>query len=162
VTGRPLWRCPRCGQTFVSPNLAHSCAVVELGEHFAASTPAVRAAFDALVEAARECGPVTVNATRSRIALQARGRFAAVDKPRRKHLTGHLVLTRAVRSPAITRVEFLAPYYYLHRFRLAGPRDVGEALRTLLAEAYGVGDQRHLSDPSWPRERTPPAWVSGA
>src|SRR4051794_18151563 len=75
---RPLWTCPRCGQPFVSPHMPHSCAVVPLEEHFARSEPAVRAAFEALLAAAREHGPVTVNVTKSRIALQARGRFAAV------------------------------------------------------------------------------------
>ena len=148
-----MWTCPACGQTFVSPNLPHSCAVVALDDHFAGSAPDVRAAFDALLAAAREHGPVTVNVTKSRISLQARMRFAAVDAPRRDHLTGHLVLTRALPGPAVTRIEFLAPYYHLHRFRLAGPGDVGEDLRALLAEAYGVGEQRHLTDPEWPVQR---------
>jgi hypothetical protein len=134
--------------------MPHSCAVVPLDEHFARSEPAVRAAYEALLAAARENGPVTVNVTKSRIALQARGRFAAVDVPRRAHLTGHLVLTRAVPGPAVTRIEFLAPYYHLHRFRLTGPQDVGEELKALLAEAYGVGEQRHVTDPSWPVERS--------
>jgi Domain of unknown function (DUF5655) len=148
-----MWTCPACGQAFVSPRLPHSCAVVALDDHFAGSAPEVRAAFDALLAAAREHGAVTVNVTRSRISLQARMRFAAVDAPRLAHLTGHLVLTRAVPSPAATRIDFLAPYYHLHRFRLARPRDIGDELRALLAEAYGVGEQRHLSDPGWPVQR---------
>jgi hypothetical protein len=148
-----MWSCPACGQTFVSANLPHSCVVVPLADHFAGSAPGVRAAFDALLGAARAHGPVTVNATRSRITFQVRLRFAAVERPRRAHLTGHLVLTRAVPSPALVRIEPLAPYYHLHRFRLERPEDVGEDLRALLAEAYGVGEQRHLTDPDWPVER---------
>jgi hypothetical protein len=131
-----MWRCPRCGQTFVSRNLPHSCAVVPLDAHFAGSAPAVREAFDALVAAVP--GPVTINATKSRVTLQARMRFAAVDAPRREWLTGHLVLTRAVPCDAIERVDFLAPHYHLHRFRLRGPGDV-EPLRELIAEAYAFG-----------------------
>jgi hypothetical protein len=148
-----MWTCPACGQTFVSPRLAHSCAVVALDDHFAGSAPEVRDAFDALLAAARECGPVAVNATKSRISLQARMRFAAVDAPRRAHLTGHLVLTRARPGPVVTRIDALAPYYHLHRFRLERPEDVGGDLRALLAEAYGVGEQRHLTDPGWPVQR---------
>ena len=34
-----------------------------------------------------------------------------------------------------------------------------EALGELLREAYGVGEQRHVSDPSWPRVTEPPDWV---
>jgi hypothetical protein len=124
-----------------------------LEDHFARSGPEVRAAFDALVAAARVHGPVTVNSTKSRITLQARMRFVAVDHPRRAHLTGHMVLTREAPSPAVTRIDFLAPYYHLHRFRLERPEDVDEDLRAVLAEAYAVGVQRHLSDPDWPRQR---------
>jgi hypothetical protein len=133
--------------------MPHSCVAVAPAEHFAHSAPEVRAAFDALVAAARENGPVTVNVTRSRITLQARMRFAAVDRPRRAHLTGHLVLTRALPGPAVTRIDFLAPYYHLHRFRLERPEDVCDELRARLAEAYGVGEQRHLTDPAWPVQR---------
>jgi hypothetical protein len=147
-----MWRCPRCGQTFVSVNLPHSCAVVPLDSHFARSVPAVREAFDALVAAVP--GPVTVNVTKSRITLQARMRFAAVDRPRREWLTGHLVLTRAVPDEAIERIEFLAPHYHLHRFRLTGPEGV-PGLRDLIAESYAVGEQRHLTDPDWPLEEAP-------
>ena len=128
-------------------------APTPLEDHFARSAPEVRAAFDALVAAAREHGPVTVNSTKSRITLQARMRFVAVDQPRRAHLTGHMVLTRPRPGPAVTRIDFIAPYYHLHRFRLARPRDIGDELRALVAEAYGVGEQRHLTDPDWPVER---------
>ena len=81
-----MWRCPTCGQTFVTRNMPHSCQVVALDEHFAASEPGVRATFDALLAAIEELGPVTVNATKSRISLQARMRFAAVERPRRRQL----------------------------------------------------------------------------
>ena len=30
-----MWRCPTCGQTFVTRNMPHSCQVVALGDHFA-------------------------------------------------------------------------------------------------------------------------------
>jgi hypothetical protein len=156
---RPLWRCPRCGQTFVTQNMPHSCATVALDEHFAEAEPHVRPLFDALLAAVREHGPVTVNATRSRIAFQARMRFGGVDRPRRDHLVANVVLTRPVRSPRVERVEFVPPSYYVHRFRLRTPEDLDGDVRALLREAYGVGEQRHLSDPAWPRERRPPDWV---
>ena len=111
-----MWECPVCGQTFVTRNMPHSCLVVPLDEHFAHRPPELRAAFDALVAAAREHGPVTINATKSRITLQVRMRFAAVE-PRRDHLRAHLVLKRRIEHPRLS-VEHLEPDYYLHRFRL--------------------------------------------
>jgi hypothetical protein len=160
VAERPLWRCPRCGQTFVAPNMPHSCETVELDAHFAASRSHVRELFDALLAAVTEHGPVTVNATRSRITFQTRMRFGGVDRPRRDHLVANLVLTRPVRSARIERVDFIPPSYYVHRFRLRTPEDLDGDIRALLGEAYGVGQQRHLSDPAWPRERRPPDRVN--
>jgi hypothetical protein len=151
-----MWTCPVCGQSFVTRNMPHSCQVVELDEFFAGST--LRGLFELYVTAARENGPVTVNATKSRISLQARMRFAAVQRPRKRYLPAHFVLTRPVESPRLS-VEYLPPYYYVHRLRLADPADLDDELRGWLAEAYQVGEQRHVSDPGWRRERTPPDWV---
>jgi Domain of unknown function (DUF5655) len=155
----PLWRCPDCGQSFVTRNMPHSCAVRDLDEHFAGAAPHLRAVFDALLDAVRAGGPVTVNATRSRITFQTRIRFAGIAAPRGDHLVANFVLTRPVRSARIDRVEHVPPYYYVHRVRLDRPEDVDAGLRAWLAEAREVGDRRHVTDPDWPRERDPPDWV---
>src|SRR5919108_6010976 len=156
----PLWRCPACGQTFVTASMPHSCQVVALDEHFAGADPALRAVFDTLLAAARASGPVTVNATKTRITFQARMRFAGIDRPRRDHLLANFVLTRPVRSERLRRVEHVPPYYYVHRLPLRRVEDVDDEVRGWLAEAYQVGRQRHVDDPGWPREREPPDWVS--
>ena len=145
-----MWRCPVCGQTFVTRNMPHSCQVVALDEHFDNRPAALREAFDAFVAAAREHGPVTVNATKSRITLQVRMRFAAVE-PRRDHLRAHLVLKRRIEHPRLA-VEHLEPDYYLHRFTLTGPADVDDELTAWVAEAYRVGAQITAA----PRPAAPP------
>jgi hypothetical protein len=155
----PLWRCPDCGQSFVTRNMPHSCAVRDLDEHFAGAAPHLRALFDALLGAVRAGGPVTVNATRSRVTFQTRIRFAGIAAPRGDHIDANFVLTRPVRSERIARVEHVPPYYYVHRLRLHRPEDVDADLRAWLAEAREVGDRRHVTDPDWPRERDPPGWV---
>src|SRR5262245_49321599 len=99
MTDAPLWACPVCGQTFVSRNMPHSCQVVALDEFFAGSE--LRGLFDLFLAAARENGPVTVNATKSRIALQARMRFAGIQRPRKRYLLANFVLTRPVESPRL-------------------------------------------------------------
>ena len=130
-----MWTCPVCGQTFVTRNMPHSCQVVGLDEFFAGSE--LRERFELFLAAARENGPVTVNATKSRITLQVRMRFAAVQRPRKRYLPAHFVLTRPIESPRLS-VEFLPPYYYVHKLRL---EDVDDELR------------------GWLRERHPPDWV---
>ena len=144
-----MWRCPTCGQTFTGRNMPHSCQVVPLDRHFEGRPPTLRAAFDAFVEAAEANGPVTINATKSRITLQARMRFAGVE-PRRDHLRAHLVLTRHIDHPRLT-VEHLEPRYHVHRLKLGEPADVDAELAAWLAEAYAVGAQRDL------RPQPPPA-----
>jgi Domain of unknown function (DUF5655) len=138
----PLWRCPTCGQTFVTRNMPHSCQVVALDDHFAAA-PGLRAVFDAYLAAARECGPVTVNATTSRISFQVRMRFAGIERPRRSHINATFVLTRAIQSDRV-RVEFIEPRYYVHRLVLHSPEEVDAEVRSWLSEAYAVGEQKHL------------------
>jgi hypothetical protein len=147
-----MWRCPTCGQTFTSRNLPHSCQVVPLDRHFE-GREGLRPVFDALVAAAEENGPVTVNATKSRITLQAEMRFAAVAT-RRAQLKAHVVLGRRIESPRFTKVEHLPPAYYVHHFELARPEDVDDEVREWLAEAY-VRRSRPPAAPPAPDPPTP-------
>jgi hypothetical protein len=130
---------------------------VPLDEHFSGRPPRLRAAFDALVKAAEANGPVTINATKSRITLQVRMRFAAVE-PRRDRLRAHLVLKREIEHERLT-VEHLEPDYYLHRFTLTTPDDVDDELKAWVAEAYRVGAQlsaaRQPADPPAPDRAKP-------
>ena len=140
----PLWTCPRCGRAFANARQSHSCAAPgELDDHFASSAPEVRATFAAILAAVRELGPVTVIPEKSRIALQVRMSFAALV-PRRRWLNGHLVLARPVDSPRFRTVQTLSPRNVVHTFRLHGPDEVDAEFTGWLAEAYRVGEQRHL------------------
>jgi Domain of unknown function (DUF5655) len=154
-----LWRCPRCGQEFVTRNMPHSCRVRSVDEFFAGSESGLRGVFEAYVAALREHGPVTVNVTKSRIACQVRGRFAGIDRPRRDHLVASFLLTRPVRSERLIRVDYIPPYYYVHRLRLRDRADVDAELKAWLGEAYRVGAQEHITRPDWPKVRQPPDWV---
>ena len=69
------------------------------------------------------------------------------------------VLTRPVESPRLVRVEYIPPYYYVHQLRLAELADVDSEVEGWLAEAYAIGEQRHVSEPDWVRQRQPPDWV---
>jgi uncharacterized protein DUF5655 len=150
---RAMWRCPICGQTFTGRNMPHSCQVVPLDDHFAGKPPHLRTIFDALVAAAEANGPVVVNATKSRITLQAEMRFAAVET-RQDHLRAHVVLGRRREDPRFTKVEHLPPSYYVHHFRLARVEDVDDDVRAWLAEAY-LRRSRSPADPPAPDPPTP-------
>jgi hypothetical protein len=141
---RPLWTCPLCGERFVTRNMSHSCGRHSIAEHFVGKSPHVRALFDDLVRAARRFGPVHIYAQKTRIVFQTRGRFVAVT-PRRQHLGGHLWLKRRRSHPAIHRVESLLDRDFVHNFRLKNGKDLDDAFRQLLREAYLVGQQEFTS-----------------
>jgi hypothetical protein len=139
-----LWVCPRCARTFAARNQTHTCRPLgDLDRHFRGKDPEVRRAFDAVLAAVGEIGPVTVLPQSTRIALHVRMSFAAFV-PRRHWLDGHVVLARRLDHPRFRRVEEYSPRNVLHAFRLVGPDDVDAEVRSWLAEAYQVGRQDHL------------------
>jgi hypothetical protein len=139
-----MWTCPRCGRTFANRNQTHTCAPLsDVDSHFAGSEPVARATFERLLAAVRALGPVEVLPEKTRIALHVRMSFAAV-MPRRRWLDGHLILARSIDHPRFRKVEVYSPRNVLHAFRLAGPREVDAEFTGWLAEAYAVGQQRHL------------------
>jgi hypothetical protein len=139
---RALWKCPRCGERFTTANQWHSCGKFALDPLFQGSEPHVRRLFDRFVSIARENGPLTVIPQKSRIALQVRMRFAALV-PRKTALSGHLVLARRCESPRFRKVETYSPRSHAHLFRLDAEDQFDPELRSLIAEAYEVGCQRH-------------------
>jgi hypothetical protein len=139
-----LWECPRCGRTFANANQTHTCAALgDLDRHFAGSAPEVRRTFDRVLAVAESLGPVSVLPERSRIAFHVRMSFAAF-MPRRAWLDGHLVLARRIESPRFRRIEEFSPRNVLHAFRLTSAVEVNAEFAAWLAEAYAVGEQRHL------------------
>lgn len=103
----------------------------------------MRASFDRILATVSTVGPVEVLAEKTRIALHVRMSFAAFT-PRKRWLDGHLILARQVASPRFRMVEVYSPRNVLHAFRIASPDEVDDEFEAWLAEAYAVGEQRHL------------------
>ena len=142
-TSRPLWRCPKCGNYFVSRNHAHSCVRVPLARHFRGKDPLVRKTFDALVAALRRHGPLIVVSSKTRITFMVRMRFAGVT-PHKHSLPGGFALTRRVRHPLLTPGPGYGRIYGYH-FNLTHPKQIDASFQRLLAKAYKVGRQEHLA-----------------
>ena len=140
---RPLWRCPRCQRRFANRNQSHFCGRHSLETHFKGKPAEIRAIFDAVLEAVRRCGPATVLPEKTRIAFQVRMSFAQVT-PRRRWVDGHVVLARRMEHPRFRRIDTISPRNHVHHFRLSLLSDVDREVEGWLAEAYAVGQQRHL------------------
>jgi hypothetical protein len=140
-----MWTCPRCGRSFANRNQSHACAPLDAGleRHLEGKDPEMVAIFRRLVELAERNGPVTVLPEKTRIAFQVRMSFAAFEL-RRRWVDGHVVLARRLEHPRFRRVETFSPHNHLHQFRLQHLDEVDEEVAAFLAEAYRVGEQRHL------------------
>jgi Domain of unknown function (DUF5655) len=139
LTSPDLWRCPDCDRTFANRNQTHTCAqLATVDSHLERSEPHVRELFDAFADILRTCGPFEILPEKTRIAFHVRMSFAQLT-PRRRHLTGHLVLRHRAEHPRITRVEVMSPRCIVHHFRLDDAID--EPFRELIREAYRTGTQ---------------------
>jgi hypothetical protein len=139
-----MWTCPRCGRSFANRNQQHACGPLDLDRHLAGRDPEVVAIFERLVELVERNGPVTVLPEKTRIAFQVRMSFAAFSL-RRRWVDGHVVLARRLEHPRFGKVETFSPRNHLHQFRLERLEEVDEEVAAWLAEAYRVGEQRHLA-----------------
>jgi hypothetical protein len=140
---RRLWRCAKCGRAFANRNQTHSCGRHSLAAHFRGKRREIRAIYDAVLAAIRELGPVRVLPEKTRIAFQVRMSFAQLT-PRKGWIDGHVILARRLEHPRFRKIETFSPRNHLHAFRLTAAADVDGDFRAWLAEAYRVGEQKHL------------------
>lgn len=145
-----LWRCPDCGHRFVTRNLWHSCGRYRLADHFAGKPPVLRQTFRRFVATARDCGPVTVYAQKTRIVIQARVRFAGAVV-RKDWLDAGIWLRRRVEHARVCRIESFGRLGYGIHFRLTRPSDIDRELAVLVREAYAAAVERPRAREKQPR-----------
>ena len=139
----PLWQCPKCERKFANRNQSHACGRHDLAHHFSGKPPEIRTLFDRVLAAIRKIGPVRVLPEKTRIAFQVRMSFAQVI-PKSQWLDGHVVLARRFEHPRFRRIQTISPRNHVHSFRITSARDIDAEFTSWLAEAYEVGEQRHL------------------
>jgi hypothetical protein len=137
VTAGALWRCPTCGREFRAKNQWHSCVSYTIDGHFEGKPPELREAFDRLVAALQELGPVRVDAVKSSINLAGRAHFGAVRVQKNCLRVGFL-LARELDDSRIAGRERLRPALVGHWVRVRSPADVDGQLLGWLGEAYAL------------------------
>ena len=138
-----MWRCPDCRRQFANRNQSHACGRYTLASHFAGKAKAVRIIFDKLLSLAKRNGPVIVLPEKTRIAFQVRMSFAAFVI-RQNWVDSHVVLARRLANPRFRRIESFSPRNHLHAFRFTSVNEIDDEVAAWFAEAYRVGEQRHL------------------
>ena len=139
----PLWQCPRCRRRFANRNQSHFCGRHTLSHHLRGKPADIRKLYQLFVKHARRFGPVTIVPEKTRIALQVRMSFAALQLQQSK-LVGHLVLAERHELPCFIRIDSISPHNHVHHFRIANPQDLNRELSDCIRKAYSVGRQEHL------------------
>jgi len=139
----PLWTCQKCDKKLVGKNMSHSCVRRTVDEFFAGKDPQSRRIFDAFLKLARQCGPVRADVAKTRIAFQARTRFAALDAITKDGVLFHIWLKHEISSPRFIRVELLKPSNYVYYFRVADPGELDDQVLEWLKLGYKVGMQEY-------------------
>jgi hypothetical protein len=143
MTAAPaLWKCPKCGQRFVTPRMWHSCARLTTAQFFAGKPPQLKALYSAFLAFVRMVGPVTVNVNKTRISFQGRVRFAGVAGTRKNALVCSFWLKRRIHSLRFSRVETIPPHNYVYHFHLTHADELDLEVERWIREAYAVGTQR--------------------
>jgi hypothetical protein len=138
---RPLWTCPDCGQSFVTPRMWHSCVRVTEADFFAGREHQ-RALYRAFLDFVGRCGPVSVNINKTRISLQGRVRFAGVQRVTRDGLVCTFWLKRRIDSPRFLKVDVYPRSDHVYSFRLTDAAQLDDELGGWIVESYEVGMQR--------------------
>jgi len=63
---------------------------------------------------------------------------------RRNWVDGHVILARRLENPRFRRIETFSPRNHLHAFRFTSANEIDDEVAAWFAEAYRVGEQRHL------------------
>lgn len=137
---RPLWRCPKCGERFITANMWHTCGRFTLKDLFSRSEPSVQRLFRRFARMVRACGPVRMIPQKSRVVFQVRVRFAGCQ-PRKSYLVCSVALPRRVENPRFTKITPYGRYFVGHQFHIHRETELDEEVQSWLHESYRVGAQ---------------------
>ncbi len=140
---RRLWKCPKCGERFVTRKMWHSCGKFSLADLFARSEPQVLLIFRAFARMVRNTGPAHMIPQKTRVVFQTRMRFAGA-MPRKSHLLCTFILPREVKSVRMRKILKFSPHCYLYHLPVRSVAELDNNVARWLKEAYAVGDQKYV------------------
>lgn len=129
------WTCPNCLKEFKNSNQYHSCARVELGDHFKNKAPFVREIFDRIMAGVEPFGDVVLNPVKTSIEVRAASTFLSV-KAKRDCLEIAFQLAGETDEFPVYKTVRLSSNRVLHFAVLEEADDVDDRLLAWLSEAY--------------------------
>lgn len=130
-----FWTCPKCKKRFKHSNQAHSCARVEIDEHFKNRAPHVRATFDKLMAELQKFGRVTINSVKNSIQVKAATTFLSI-RPKKDYLAIEFLLSTEVDEFPVYKTFRVSKNRVAHSAVLERPREVNAQLMRWLRCSY--------------------------
>lgn len=111
-----------------------------MNDHFARAAPSVRAAYDAILKAARALGPVREDPKKTSIHLMRETTFAGVTV-RRQALILTLKSTEPIESERVYKAAQASATRWYNEIRVESPRDVDAELREWITASYALSEK---------------------
>jgi hypothetical protein len=71
-------------------------------------------------------------------------RFSGVNKIKNDFIEGAFLLPKSFPDKRFFKTEFIAPVYYVHRFRIHNESEIDDHFREYMKMAYEMGERKHL------------------
>jgi hypothetical protein len=118
-----------------------------VGRHLQGKPAEIVALYGRFIELAEACGPFTYAVAKTAITLKGSRRGFAGARPGGRWLEGYLDLQRQVQDPRIRRSTPYTKRLFVHQYRVAALDELDDDFAGWLAEAYQVGQGKHLTSP---------------
>ena len=114
--------------------------------------PKARRLYRRLEEAVAACGDYRVAPAKTRLAFQARVRFAAITSLSERGMTFGFSLPYALASPRFVKVDEVVRGWWEHRLRITEPRQIDQEVRRWVRRSYRLmGMRERLTGRTRPR-----------
>jgi len=140
-----LWTCPKCGRKLVGRNMWHSCSRATVARFLRRGGARERALYLRFERMIAACGPYHVSPAKTRIAFQARVRFAGITSIGPRGMVCAFALPEPLASPRFAKVEEVVPGWWVHRLRITALPQLDRELQRWLRRSYRLmGMQERL------------------
>lgn len=135
-----MWTCPHCRQRFVNTNQWHSCGKNTVEAFLRGKSENSLQLYDLLIATFRSIGDFELHPARTRIALNNRMRFAAINRLGNDFVTGHLVLDKRYEGTGcFHKIDSVTKNAHVHHFKIQAQEDLSEELQKFIGIAYRQG-----------------------
>jgi len=132
-----MWICPKCNKTFRAKNVSHSCAIVDVDEHFKNRPQILKEVYDKIISTIERFGPFKINSVKASINIKILSTYLEF-KVKKDYLFLAFYLDRSVDEFPVHRIVLLSKNRIVHYINLDHPEQVDKKLISLLKESYDL------------------------